>query len=404
MGLKKGRVCIQVSSRDIAFFDFKPKFLRDSRGMSIAEVLVSLAMVGILAMALASLIQTMSKTQNQNNIVNTIESIRTSIQRSITDGVSWGNTVTNAGNPALTCIRNATACNVTTVIASNATDAQILAAAGIINIPLLQDGSDNTIVDNTAATQGFTSAGAPCNTWSAAGNDACPIRFDIRAVLTCAPGLLTCRNPMVEVFGILRYSPLPTNPFRSIINNQRYRVRVARGSGANFKSENLTVVKQAAGGGVGGGICTVATPAVWTTVTFSNITINEVQPVAASLQNTNTEVRLPAGTYSCSGLVTCFSCGSLKGRIIQVGGGAALGNSVAILVNYPFLGQAIIPTTTFTLAADSNIQLQQQCSASPPNVPDVNYPATQLTQYGMGMAMPDYTNTIFSSLNCVRTF
>jgi Tfp pilus assembly major pilin PilA len=386
---------------------------KNQRGMSVIPVLISLAIVSSLAFLVITLMETLQKKQAQNNAINTILTLKKTIETTVSDGSGWARTVASASNTNLDCLKTWAFCTNVPDVPANSTSADVLAKASpadILNINELRDANDQLLVRAIAGDgQGFTDKGVRCNTWSAAGNDACPIRYELRTSLLCpftiAPARqATCNNPTIEFFGVLRYSPNPDNPLIGLINVDKYLIRMVRGTGANSKSEKYTLQKVLVNLGTGGGNCPVAWGASSVVTGFTVFGVNEVTPAPPATDGTS--MFLTPGTYSCSASSTCFACSFLNSRLILidgVSGGVVLRNSPTTSAPYPHMGQAVIPTVTFTLNKPSALQLQQTCSSFPPGV-DANFPASTLQSYGMGMALPDYTGTVAATINCTKIF
>lgn len=360
---------------------FKPS---NKQGMSLIEVLIGLAMAGILSMVIASILETMSKSQRQTNIKGNIEQLKTSIIRNILDKESWSNTIENATNMAAgtQCIADGTPCSSSPAPANPMTLA--FAQANLIPLTVLHDGAPSPdtgdIVNTTAGTNGFTQHGTSCTTFNSdatVGSDDCPIRYDLFAHYQCG-ATNPCINPTVTVYGILRFRPNPNSSLRSVINENNYLINITRGDGNNYLAETISIVYQT-GQGVSGGPCN---PGNWTTipVSFEEIDTGD---------NVNNDsfpggvMTFQPGTYTCNATATCFACQTVRVRVVVGGAAPQQAESPAAMAPQWINGQAVLNGYQFVLSGPTGIQIQQFCATHPGGIstaPEVNL--------GLGMALP----------------
>lgn len=383
------------------------KILKSKTGMSIIEVLIALGMVGILASVLASVLAQMQKAQNLSNVINTIESMRTTIQKLVADGTAWRQTVLVNGGGVLACVQTNAACTASygpsaappspipdsDETVSNA----VLDAAPLVTLPTLEQAAGAAYIDTTAATSGYTDRGTPCNTWAAGGNNDCPIRWVIKTGFECQ-GAATCLNPTIRVVAVLYYRRADqANP----VNERKYRVDIRRGAKGDTRSERFLAEYIQPACGVGctpaspqnGGACTSAGVAI----PFNNVgtILNEnanVTDGGGGLMNFN------AGTYNCTAQSTCFACGKVR-LGLQIGGAIAPNHfSVQLLSNPWQQTQVSLNNVTFTVNAVTPVRVIEFCETDPGGL-------LALSNINLGMAMPDYsTQTKFAEIQCTRIF
>lgn len=388
--------------------------LKNNAGMSIIEVLIALGMVGILSAVIATVLQSMQRAQNQTNIINTIESMRTNISKLIADGSAWRQTVADpvnsgtAANP-LYCIQNNIDCTDSAVpvellrVENTAiTNATIDAAPQFVvlnklNFSDANPATFNPLISTVVADSGFTDKGAPCTGWSATGNDICPIRWVIKRALECQAAA-TCRNPTVRVIAQLYYRPDPANPMRSIINEGKYRVDIRRGAKGDARAERFTAefTRPACGAPcavsnniANGGPCLPT----GTTIGFNEFNINEnnnVEPTTLPVMT------FKPGTYTCTAMSSCFACGRV--RLALNIAGVDTHFSLTLLSKNWDQTQVTISNATFTINANSVVRVVEYCDTHPGNDPTY-------AQLNLGIALPDYsTETKFAELQCTRIF
>jgi len=384
--------------------------------MSMLEVLIAVAMVGILAMVLSSVMETMAKANKQTRLTATLQQMRNNIEKYILDGRAWNQTIADptpdpSGDPGvagadpvnraigqLACLgnRDGSCTHVTPPALGGATFETVANAywdaAPFVDMPVLSDSAGRRYINSSAPTAGFTTNGAPCNTFvtpPAAGNDNCPIRWEVKVVYTCPTGPGNCIDPNVMVVAILYYNPSPNNPqMASLVNETRYRVIVTRGPRGENRAERFEAARQAVGAGNGGGPCS---PGTWANVNFNWLN-DPTAPANATL--VGGAARVVAGTYTCSATTSCFSCGALGVRVVN--GATVLGSGTSVLVPNWTMGIASANNFTFSLNGPGDIRIQHFCA---------NHPIGGSIDYGMGMSLPDYGDaTRFSLLTCTRTF
>jgi hypothetical protein len=143
-----------------------------------------------------------------------IDLIRRNIAALVLTPASWQATLSGArNNTAVACLRNSTQC----------TESGNPGGSPIADRPFaIYDGAGALYYDATSTSSGFNLAGQPCDTYSSAGNDQCPFRFDLQWTATCNAG--NCINPQVTVKALLVYTPSPGTTARLMINPARYSI------------------------------------------------------------------------------------------------------------------------------------------------------------------------------------
>jgi len=205
-------------------------------GFSLAELLVSVAIGGVVSLGVSTILARSAQNQGELMELMEMESVRQTLLRNLGHPNAWKNTIAEPANKnanGMLCLTNNTQCAASTPALSD------------IGVPfrLMSGGpAPGTVVyDSTAAapTNGFTSKGAPCagfvptamidpntglpyqNPPVYSGNSNCPFRFEMRWKPACLAG--DCLNPPVVVNARLHYNPGVNAP-RLHANFERYSI------------------------------------------------------------------------------------------------------------------------------------------------------------------------------------
>ncbi len=184
--------------------------VRNNRGMSLIEVLVSGAMTIIISLGIASMMQNSFKEQRRVVLLDTLRNTKTRLETMVRDQAIWNATMTgNSGSVALfTALKAGTA-------------ATQVAQATPVKFKLYN--ADNTLAYDlldTASTSGngFTEKGGTCTTFNTtAGNDECPFSYRLLISAACATGA-SCTNPQLKVVARLVFNPSPTGSLANFVN------------------------------------------------------------------------------------------------------------------------------------------------------------------------------------------
>lgn len=145
----------------------------NERGSTLIQVLVATGMMAVIASNTATILKNQSDMQTEIRLKSEILEIRQVLLSGISNDSSWTSTVSQ--NLFMKCLTPSQA-----YCQANGTQTKNFK---------LYDAGGKLIYDSVTPTSGFTLSGATCNTYSANGNDQCPIRADInwKAVCTTAP-------------------------------------------------------------------------------------------------------------------------------------------------------------------------------------------------------------------------
>lgn len=171
----------------------------NNQGFSLVQALVVLGVMSLINLGTITVMQRNNRTNHEINMKTNVLAMRQNIVALIGNQNSW--TQTYAVNTNMMCSSPSQLyCNPAST-----------AAAPI----KLMDPGGNVVV-NTLPTSGFTLQGEPCNQYTPAGNDACPLRVEVfwRAACTSA----TCSNTVVasgriqaEEFVSVRFTYSPSS-------------------------------------------------------------------------------------------------------------------------------------------------------------------------------------------------
>lgn len=167
-----------------------------STGFTLVEVLITISLVTIILLGFSQVLDTYLKSQRDLDYSERKQEIIISIINLLNNDVAWQKTIDQVANTNLNCLKdpgkfpgvvNAGACT--------------MADGGKFS---LLDETGAVFIDYPTATSGLSLQSWSCNTFSLAGNDACPLRVE----LSWRPVCITCKNNQVEVTIDLREAPL----------------------------------------------------------------------------------------------------------------------------------------------------------------------------------------------------
>ena len=175
--------------------------------------------------------------QRQQEIKPILRQIRYEIQQAFLQDYSWARMIET--NASLACLQTPAVANC------------VGAPTNHTNLAWWKPNSAMAFYNQAVATAGWSANGLPCNTWSAAGSDACPIRYNLVVTMDCE-GASPCRRPKLILNGTLNYSPANRFSSRNRVNHDAYNItNLVRGQRKRF--EPFRAFYQQGGGGSGGG-------------------------------------------------------------------------------------------------------------------------------------------------------
>ena len=202
-------------------------------GFSIVQVLMASALMGLVALGVASLMRSAQKGQAQSNVAFHADMTRRSLGAVLSHPDAWAKTAADprnsrASSSALDCLASGTPCT---------EDGADLGAGGkpVQNYPVnvVLDASGGVVFDASSPSKGVSAQGVPCDGFKAppaSGNDACPLRFEIAWSALCGA---SCVGPQIKIQVKAVYNPGSIEA-RASINPANYGIAaIYQGSGVN---------------------------------------------------------------------------------------------------------------------------------------------------------------------------
>lgn len=367
-----------------ASFSRRSSVIRDSRGFGLIEVIVVVAIISIVALGIATMMQDMFSQQQRAAQKGTLNSTRARLIEALQSPSSWAATVAHADNNAsLVCLRAGNTCTHNTTVNFNVAD-----ASGAIIYP------------SATATAGFRPDGTNCNTFSTATPDpTCPFRWALSATLTCPSGSGTCPSPDIRILGPFTYSA-GTASMGAGFNPNTYSIDFRRGSDVVLNQVvTFRYVENDASGEAGR--CDTG---AWVTRAL-NQTV-DAHSIGASIQAGNL-FRLPTGSYNCRVLVPGFKNGGNRIRIVRVVGMVVTQEAESgVALAAVNTGGSVVNSIEVVLrvnTASADFRVEHTCTSRPSasTWPSLN------NDFSKGVPVPDaggsYANTTFTTVTCIRT-
>ncbi|MBY0370401.1 hypothetical protein K2X33_06925 [bacterium] len=193
-----------------------------NRGFGLMEMVMGFAAATALGLVAIQINSQLNRSQSRANTLYSTDQVRRTLTAHLQNAQAWSNTLADTSNTTMACLRNtATRCTHN----GNATTATLPTVAGI---PLadqpfkLRDATNRVMWDSTSTNIGMTTNGTACSTFSDAGNDDCPLRYELTWSAICTG---ECTNPQIKVQGKVKYRP--ATPERSIaMNGSNYNFEV----------------------------------------------------------------------------------------------------------------------------------------------------------------------------------
>jgi len=349
------------------------KLTKNNQGMSLIEVMILVTVMSIIGLGSASLMKNMSQSANRSSARNSIDLLRDNLNQLLQDENAWNNTVNDPANTgSLGCFRSGTpACaNPYNVAVAN------------INI---RDASGGLWYEASLATTGFTYEGQTCATYAAAGNDACPLRYNFAINSACTGA--ACPNPRITITATLANSPLNTSDTRIKLNLGNYVVNVIRGELDRFQVMEARYVEN---GNAGGGACNPGGDQIRPLNQFPFDEGDNSTPGANAFT-------LAPGSYKCKVVTQNYEATAgtltlLRDTTNNVDYNVGSSNSALFESTYT-LGSVSFNVTN---AGGAAFQVITQCGASN-SAFDMGIPTDALGGYAAG------PGTVFTSVVCVRS-
>ncbi len=192
--------------------------VRNRRGMSLIEVMVSGAMTIIISLGVATMMQNSFKEQRRVVLLDTLRNQKTRIETMMRDQAIWNATMTgNAAIPLFANLKAGSDVSGTMPALTSPIKFQIFNADGQMAYDLLGPASTTG--------NGFTEKGTVCTTFNAtpgSGNDECPFSYRMLIGATCGAvggsNSGKCTNPQLKIVARLVFNPSSTGPLANFTN------------------------------------------------------------------------------------------------------------------------------------------------------------------------------------------
>lgn len=189
--------------------------VRNRRGMSLIEVLVSGAMTIIISMGVATMMQNSFKEQRRVVLLDTLRNQKVRIETMLRDQSIWNGTMNGnatAGIPIFQALKAGS--ETTTIPLATPIKMQIFNADASIAYDLLGPAS--------MTGNGFTEKGTVCTTFNAnpgSGNDECPFSYRVLLGAVCVSGSTAkCTNPQLKIVARLVFNPASNGSLANFVN------------------------------------------------------------------------------------------------------------------------------------------------------------------------------------------
>lgn len=366
-------------------------FASKQAGVSLVELMIVTAIIGIVAIGMSDLFIEMSLLQSKVEQGAAFTEVRNEITRTIKSPQGWAATVADAGNVEMACLRANTPC------------VSLVAGARDWNPLILSRAPGSVVFDGTSGTAGFNTRGVACNTFDADVPDAnCPLSYELEWSAVCPEGQDSCVGPTIEVRGTAQYS-VPAHIHRGF-DPAKHSFLVVRGGSARKNDEIriANIENEVAGvnggedGVTAGSNCQIG----WKRRRFNRI--------VADLGNNATLVApdaftLAPGIYTCQIRAPAYKVGGTLIRLSSIAGDAVSVKSPSSVATRWAGSTSIDLVTSFTLANATTFIVEQICTTLPVSEPA--YGSTQV-QHSFGIPVADeggsFANTVYSTVNCIR--
>ncbi len=165
-------------------------------GYTIMEVVITTGLVMVIFSAFTMVLQVYTNNQQNLAYADRKQDLLVTIINLINNDQAWQKTVDSLANTGLDCLKDPA--KFPTVTNAGACDMAVDGGAFS-----LLDEAGTIFLDSTTATAGFSLNAGPCNSYSATGDDFCPLRAEV----TWRPLCVTCTNNQIEVTITLKDTP-----------------------------------------------------------------------------------------------------------------------------------------------------------------------------------------------------
>lgn len=359
--------------------------LRRKNGFSLVEVMVAIGIISIIVLVAAGVLESVTDLKTRVAKVAGLFGVPGEIRVCINDEESWRATIADTANPSMACLRDRRPCNPATIGSAYIRLSRVINnAAGRSVGPCI---TNYTTLPGADAT-GFTKDGVVCNGFSAAGNDQCPFRYNVRWSATCAGEQPTCMNPVIRIAGNMVVGSSDTKNAKTMAL-RRFDLRAVRGRADTVRYFTVEE-RRPTGQVVDGGICNMA----GARRKFTNL--SDPGGFVIGLDPAQGTITLVPGSYACRLSVPAFMARQHKAILENASTGTVLMNGTSEFAP-EFLGNVQTRSEVrgiFTFRNPTTIAVRTYCRG----VGSAD-PAFRDKMLGMPTSQPNHEE-LYSILQC----
>ncbi len=277
-------------------------------GFSLVEMGIVLLLISVVGLVSATVNHLVQKQNSDGRLMQATSDIKRTVLHVLENEDNFKRTLAHADNAAaFACLNSGGDCN---------------GATGTIDLVSFDpvSGTDSKLdYTSSAATRGFNARGEICNTFTLAGNDDCPYKYNVTWAAYCpgnhningaASAEARCFNPLVEIRAQLQFAP--ANPAKfPIFNSSKQSIRIVK---AQSKSEVVTLCGMVNGGAVVGSNCVL--PALSTPLSCAGTCAVNVQPLVVGFNTDGSPKCECAAAVSPIAATSCNTPAAPFGRVL----------------------------------------------------------------------------------------
>ena len=382
------------------FIIHSKKIFGSKTGMSLVESVIVVSILSLAGLGTTTLMTTTARMQQRSNTRSSFNQLKNNLKNIINNDTAWARMI------ALSANQDATGANLS-CLRDNLPQAQWCTHGytGTDFDVVYEDGT--SFYTANTATSGFTNTGATCSTYSSSGNDDCPFRYTLKVTYKC-PGTsppTTCKKPSVKIDATLVHSPA-TSGSANRVNLDDYAFTINRGERIRYNPFEIRYVTSTRpdatkDGSAGnrdpgaGGLCQSGTT--------TKRKLNQIRDAgdSATLDSTNDQFTLQPGSYECQISTQAFAASAGFAIILKdttnsntysIGSGFGIRDLDSNGVCRNCSSTTITGQAQFSITAQATFELLHYCGAG-----------GSWSKFDMGFPRPDYTDSVYTTISCVRS-
>lgn len=361
---------------------------QNNYGYSLMEIMVVLAIIGMMGLGTSTLITNMLKLNQKNEMSSGMSNFKSNLQTYLKNENSWENTIKSGNNPQLNCLWDGD--NIQCPDGLNINNVVVMEgepAPNPNNAPPIAGG--NIYYNSGVATSGFNIRGAPCNTFDAAvGNDNCPFHYDLQITFDCPGGDNQCLKPKVTINATFMVRPATDTSLANKVVPTDYDFVIEKSDSVIYEPLEVVYNLTTDVPNDGTGNCNPGSVKTRLLNTVNYDVGNNVTGLNPA------GVTLKSGIYECEVFAMAYE--ALDGFKIYL---SAAGNAVPIGTGFSGFGSSatVVGKTSLDLPVDTLIAVTHECQSS-------------RSRYDMGIPVPNPVGAqiygggnSLTRLTCVRS-